>query len=202
MMLKKKWIRKLSKKVAVAMSGGIDSACVAMLLKDAGHDVIGVFMKNWDNSEEDEKKNCFVDRDREHMKQVCKRLDIPAHEVEFIKEYWVDVFSPFLESYRGGVKTPNPDVFCNRHIKFNCFIDHVQKRYNIDLIATGHYARLANGIDGVPQLLRAADKTKDQSYFLSMIPVSFKKYVHIPFLLLWYLKSIPLLLHSKINRSS
>jgi len=113
------------------------------------------------------------------MREVCRRLDIPAHDVDFVKEYWNEVFLPFIDAYQSGRETPNPDVFCNRHIKFKYFVDYVRRQFGTDvLIATGHYAQLLHPDSlekscrsEVPQLLRATDPTKDQSYFLCMTPV-------------------------------
>lgn len=116
------------------------------------------------------------------MREVCRRLDIPAYDVDFVKEYWNEVFVPFIEAYQSGRETPNPDVLCNRHIKFKYFNEYARRQFHADFIATGHYAQLQHPTandeslrDGVPpalpKLLRAADPSKDQSYFLCMTPV-------------------------------
>ena len=160
-------------KVAVAMSGGIDSSVSAYLLKSEGYDVTGVFMKNWDASDEAEgHSTCTIDRDRNDWREVCQRLDIPAVEVEFIKEYWNDVFVPMLDSYQSGAQTPNPDVVCNRRIKFDHFRKFVFDNLQVGAMATGHYARVTAPLDrdSPVQLLRGLDARKDQSYFLSMTP--------------------------------
>lgn len=155
------------RRAAVAMSGGIDSAVSALLLKQQGYDCVGVFMKNWDNADEsDSHTTCTVDRDRKDMQEICARLDIPVKEVNFVKEYWNDVFSPMLDSYKTGLQTPNPDVVCNRTIKFHHFREFVFDQLDVDVMATGHYARCVNGNN--PLLLRGKDSLKDQSYFLSM----------------------------------
>ena len=158
------------KTVAVAMSGGIDSAAVAVLLQQKGYKCVGIFMKNWDSSDEVGQEVCSISRDREDMRQVCKRLNIPSLEVDFIKEYWNQVFIPFIESYKTGIETPNPDVACNRHVKFNCFVKYCRDTLHIDTIATGHYARLESNSKETILLKTAKDKTKDQSYFLCRTP--------------------------------
>jgi len=160
------------KRVAVAMSGGIDSAVSAFLLKRAGYDCVGVFMRNWDRADEVDGVTtaCPIDRDRSDWQEVCRRLDIPAVEVEFVKEYWSDVFVPMLDSYQAGGQTPNPDVACNRSIKFNHFRKHVFDHLQVDFMATGHYARIAADDGDQAVLLRGLDARKDQSYFLCMTP--------------------------------
>lgn len=171
--------------VAVAMSGGIDSAVSALLLKQEGYQCIGVFMKNWDPLDEAEARTCTTDRDRNDMHEVCRYLDMPTTEVEFIKEYWHDVFVPFLDAYKTGAETPNPDVLCNRAIKFHHFRRHALETLQADIMATGHYARLEAGTGvgaapSAPSLLRALDPVKDQSYFLSMTPGSSLRDVLFP----------------------
>mmetsp|Transcript_8630 Transcript_8630/g.12880 ORF Transcript_8630/g.12880 Transcript_8630/m.12880 type:complete len:247 (+) Transcript_8630:26-766(+) len=154
--------------VAVAMSGGIDSAVSALLLKQQGYAVSGVFMRNWDQSDESGSGECPLHQDQIDMKDVCKRLGIESIEVSFVKEYWNNVFSPFVSAYESGMQTPNPDVYCNRHIKFNSFRKHVLDELGFDLMATGHYARVEQQehLTGHPLLLRGLDPSKDQSYFL------------------------------------
>ena len=153
--------------VAVGMSGGVDSAVAALLLQQQGHDVVGVHMSNWDSSEDGLGHDCN-ERDRKDAERVCQQLGIGFHEVSFQREYWHEVFTPFLKGYQDG-GTPNPDLSCNRHIKFGHFAEHA-RQLGADHVATGHYARLrrADG-DGRVQLLAAADATKDQSYFLAAV---------------------------------
>jgi len=158
-----------NKTIAIAMSGGIDSAAVATILKQQGYNCVGIFMKNWDSSDEIGKEVCSISKDREDMRQVCERLKIPSLEVDFIKEYWNEVFIPFIDSYKTGIETPNPDIACNRHVKFNCFIKYVRETLKIDTIATGHYARLninKKNDQNIITLKTAKDYIKDQSYFL------------------------------------
>jgi tRNA-uridine 2-sulfurtransferase len=148
-------------KVVLGISGGVDSSVAALLLQEAGHEVEGMFMQNW---EEDERSGpCTTDTDRKDAVAVCGRLGIPFHARNFAAEYWDGVFEYFLAEYRVG-RTPNPDVLCNREIKFKTFLEHAQA-LGAEKIATGHYARVGC-VDGVYQLLRAVDAAKDQSYFL------------------------------------
>lgn len=151
-------------RIVVGMSGGVDSSVAAMLLKQQGYDVVGVFMKNWD--EQDPNGTCTATEDWQDVQAVCDLIGIPYYAVNFEKEYEEHVFSYFLDEYKRG-RTPNPDVLCNREIKFKAFLD-----FAIQLggtrIATGHFVR--NGEkDGHPLLLRGADAGKDQSYFLYML---------------------------------
>jgi tRNA-specific 2-thiouridylase len=150
-----------SVRVVVGMSGGVDSSVTALLLKRQGFDVIGVFMKNWD--ETDENGVCTADLDAEDVRRVCGQIGIPYYTVNFEEAYRDKVFAYFLEEYRRG-RTPNPDVMCNREIKFG---DFLRKALDLgaDAIATGHYARVAQA-DGEFRLLRGADSNKDQTYFL------------------------------------
>lgn len=195
------------------MSGGIDSSVTAMLLQEAGYPIVGVFMRNWDRKEEldsaevdtsssstishqaatESNATCPIDKDAEDMQSVCKALGIRAVEVEFVREYWTDVFEPFLDTYRAGNLTPNPDAMCNKYIKFNAFRNFIRQRLGIEYMATGHYARMgqflpsptstsnsstvsatsttANPSPPQPLLCRAVDPLKDQSYFLALTPV-------------------------------
>jgi len=147
--------------IMVGVSGGVDSSVAASLLKRAGHAVSGMFMQNW---EEDERfGECHADRDRADALRVCAMLDIPFHTRNFTAQYWDRVFAHFLDEYRAG-RTPNPDVLCNREIKFKTFLDHAHT-LGADKIATGHYAR-TDCVDGHHRLLRGRDTNKDQSYFL------------------------------------
>uniref|UniRef100_A0A8B9MU65 tRNA-5-taurinomethyluridine 2-sulfurtransferase n=1 Tax=Accipiter nisus TaxID=211598 RepID=A0A8B9MU65_9AVES len=126
------------RRVACAVSGGVDSAVAALLLRRRGYQVTGVFMKNWDPL--DEQGACSIDRDCEDAYRVCQKLDIPFHQVSYVKEYWNEVFSDLLKEYELG-RTPNPDIVCNKHIKFNYFLHYAMDNLGADAIATGHYAR-------------------------------------------------------------
>ena len=148
-------------RIVVGLSGGVDSAVAALLLKEQGHEVIGVFMKNWD--EEDDAGQCPAEQDFRDVAAVCGKIGIPYYSVSFAKEYWDRVFSLFLKEYRAG-RTPNPDVLCNREIKFKAFLDHALQM-GADRIATGHFVRT----DPEGHLLKGADPNKDQSYFLYML---------------------------------
>ncbi|WP_156299828.1 tRNA 2-thiouridine(34) synthase MnmA [Streptobacillus canis] len=152
----------MKKRVVLGMSGGVDSSVAAVLLKEAGYEVIGVFMKNWE--EQDENGVCMADIDYEDVIAVAEQLDIPYYSVNFVKEYWDRVFEYFLSEYRLA-RTPNPDVMCNKEIKFKAFLDYANK-LGADYIATGHYARLTTNEKGEKVLLRGLDNNKDQSYFL------------------------------------
>ncbi len=161
-------------KVIIGLSGGVDSSVAALLLKEQGWQVEGLFMKNWE--EDDEEGYCAAAEDLADARQVAGILGIPLHTVNFSSEYWDRVFSYFLDEYRAG-RTPNPDVLCNREIKFKAFLDHALE-LGADFIATGHYARLS---DGEPRhLLQAADANKDQTYFLYMVPQNALKRVLFP----------------------
>lgn len=154
----------MGKRVVLGMSGGVDSSVCALLLKQAGYDVIGIFMKNWD--EKDESGVCTATADYEDVRRVADQVGIPYYTVNFEKQYWDRVFSYFLSEYQRG-RTPNPDVMCNQQIKFNAFLDYALK-LEADHIAMGHYAQVQKSQDGY-LLLRGADRNKDQSYFLSRI---------------------------------
>ena len=149
--------------VVVGLSGGVDSAVSAHLLKEQGYRVSGLFMVNWT---EDEESYCSAAQDFQDARAVCEELDIPLHRVDFSAEYRSRVFARFLEDYAAG-KTPNPDVLCNREIKFQPFREHALK-LGADWIATGHYARIDHGNDG-PRLLRSMTEDKDQTYFLAAV---------------------------------
>ncbi|KAM5172952.1 mitochondrial tRNA-specific 2-thiouridylase 1 [Mantella aurantiaca] len=177
------------RRVVCAMSGGVDSAVAALLLKRRGYQVTGVFMNNWDVT--DEFGVCAAENDCEDAYRVCEKLDIPFHRVCYVKEYWHDVFSSFLNEYERG-RTPNPDILCNKHIKFNYFLTYAIENLGADAIATGHYARTSHEDEEIFQrpliknpkslfrnrfevrddvkLLQAADHFKDQTFFLSQIP--------------------------------
>lgn len=147
-------------RVVVGLSGGVDSAVAALLLRHQGHEVIGVFMNNWE--EEDDSGQCSAQQDWEDVRSSCQILDIPHYSVSFAREYEERVFSHFLKEYRAG-RTPNPDVLCNREIKFSAFLDLAVK-LDADYMATGHFVQRTEAGD----LLRGADPAKDQSYFLYM----------------------------------
>lgn len=151
-------------KVVVGMSGGVDSSVVAALLKEQGYDVIGLFMHNWE--ETDENETCTAVKDYEDVKRVCNKLGIPYFTVNFAEEYLDRVFKFFLEEYSKG-RTPNPDVLCNREIKFGPFLEYA-KSLGADYIATGHYARVRRE-NGKTYLLKAEDSNKDQTYFLNQL---------------------------------
>jgi tRNA-uridine 2-sulfurtransferase len=147
--------------VVVGMSGGVDSSVSALILKQQGYRVIGMFMKNWE--EKDESAECTSAQDYRDVERVCQQLDIPYYSIEFIQEYWDRVFKDFLKEYRAG-RTPNPDILCNREIKFNVFLQKALE-LGADYLATGHYARCGIEEDGF-SLLKGLDAGKDQSYFL------------------------------------
>ncbi|HLS20917.1 MAG TPA: tRNA 2-thiouridine(34) synthase MnmA [Bacillota bacterium] len=151
-------------RVVMGMSGGVDSSVAALLLKQQGYEVIGIFMKNWDDT--DEFGVCTATEDYEDVIRVCNQLDIPYYAVNFEKEYWDKVFTYFLDEYKAG-RTPNPDVMCNKEIKFKAFLDHALS-LGADYVATGHYARVRER-NGRYELLRGIDASKDQSYFLNQL---------------------------------
>ena len=153
--------RGLPMKLMVGVSGGVDSAVAAMLLQAAGHDVEGLFMTNWEESDPD--SPCAADQDRKDAAAICAQLGIRFHARNFAAEYMEQVFAHFLAEYRAG-RTPNPDVLCNREIKFRTFLDEA-RQLGADRIATGHYAQIGQE-NGRHTLLRATDADKDQSYFL------------------------------------
>ena len=158
------------KTVVIGMSGGVDSSVAAVLLKKQGYNVIGLFMRNLDSSINNDylgnpnlnNNICPQEEDYNDADKVCEKIGIPLHRIDFVKEYWDFVFTYFLDELRKG-RTPNPDVMCNKYIKFDLFVKKA-KELNADYIATGHYARLVEG-----KLLKAVDKNKDQSYFLAYV---------------------------------
>jgi tRNA-specific 2-thiouridylase len=153
-----------SDKVIVGMSGGVDSSVAALLLIKQGYEVEGLFMKNWD--EDDGSDYCTAKVDLADAQQVCDALKIPLHTANFASDYWDNVFEHFLAEYSAG-RTPNPDILCNREIKFKVFLDYA-KVLGAELIATGHYARVKHE-EPYSSLLKGIDKNKDQSYFLHAV---------------------------------
>src|SRR6187551_2633549 len=154
-------------KVVVGLSGGVDSAVAALLLKRAGHDVVGLFMKNWEDDDDDE--YCSTREDLVDAVSAAERIGIDVEAVNFAAEYKERVFASFLAEYRAG-RTPNPDVLCNAEIKFRAFLDHAMA-LGAERIATGHYARVRRA-GGRVELLKGADASKDQSYFLHRLTQS------------------------------
>ena len=152
------------RRVIVGLSGGVDSSVAALRLLQQGYDVEGLFMKNWE--EDDDADYCAAAEDLADAKAVADRLGIRLHTVNFATEYWDRVFAYFLDEYRAG-RTPNPDVLCNREIKFKAFLDHALD-LGADYIATGHYAAVRCGANGC-ELHQAHDRDKDQTYFLYML---------------------------------
>ena len=169
------------KTVVIGMSGGVDSSVAAILLKKAGYNVIGLFMRNWDSTINNDylgnpnlnNNICPQEQDYNDALEVCRKINIPLHRVDFVKEYWDFVFTYFLEELKKG-RTPNPDVICNKYIKFDLFVKKA-KKLGADYIATGHYARLIDG-----KLAKAVDKNKDQSYFLAYVNKDIFKDVLFP----------------------
>ncbi len=153
------------KTVVVGMSGGVDSSVAALLLKEQGYNVIGLFMLNWE--EQSQSGACNAESDYEDVRRVCALLNIPYYSVNFAKEYQERVFKHFLDEYAAG-RTPNPDVLCNREIKFGPFREYALS-LGADYIATGHYCGIEHCADGKHYLLKAADNNKDQTYFLNQV---------------------------------
>jgi tRNA-specific 2-thiouridylase len=151
-------------KVIVGMSGGVDSSVAALMLLEQGYHVEGLFMKNWD--EDDGSEYCTAKADYADAQSVAEKLGITLHAANFAAEYWDNVFEHFLAEYRAG-RTPNPDILCNREIKFRAFLDYALE-LGADCIATGHYARRGT-VDERPALLKGLDSNKDQSYFLHAV---------------------------------
>lgn len=152
-------------RVVVGMSGGVDSSVTALLLKEQGYDVIGLFMKNWDDT--DEFGVCTATEDYKDVALVAEQIGIPYYSVNFEKEYWDRVFEYFLSEYKKG-RTPNPDVMCNKEVKFKAFLDYALD-LGADYVAMGHYAQVKRDLDGTVHLLRGADNNKDQTYFLNQL---------------------------------
>lgn len=160
--------------VVAGISGGVDSAVAALLLKNKGFNIIGVFMKNWDIK--DETGECTVEKDYQDAQWICNRLKIPLIQIDFVKEYWNEVFSDLVEKYQTGY-TPNPDILCNKTIKFDKFFHLACNKFQADAIATGHYAKTSFGpyledykSDVNVRLFQACDSDKDQTFFLNQVP--------------------------------
>ncbi len=152
----------MSKKIIVGMSGGVDSSVTALTLLEQGYQVTGLFMKNWD--EDDGTEYCTAKQDLADAQQVCDRLGIELKTVNFAAEYWDEVFEVFLAEFKAG-RTPNPDILCNKHVKFKAFLNYAIDDLGADYIATGHYARVCEQ-QGAYYLLKGTDPDKEQSYFL------------------------------------
>ena len=171
----------IMKTVVIGMSGGVDSSVAAILLKNMGYNVIGLFMRNWDSTINNDYLGnpnldndiCPQEQDYNDALAVCKKLNIPLHRVDYVKEYWDNVFTYFLDELKKG-RTPNPDVMCNKYIKFDLFYKKA-KELGADYIATGHYAKIKDG-----KLCRATDLNKDQSYFLAYVNKDIFKDVIFP----------------------
>ncbi|MEI6334104.1 MAG: tRNA 2-thiouridine(34) synthase MnmA [Methylococcaceae bacterium] len=152
----------MSKNIIVGMSGGVDSSVTALLLLEQGHHVTGLFMKNWE--EDDGTEYCTAMEDLADAQQVCDKLGIELKTVNFAAEYWDEVFEVFLSEFKAG-RTPNPDILCNKHVKFKAFLNYAIEDLGAEYIATGHYARVAEK-NGEFCLLKGLDPNKEQSYFL------------------------------------
>lgn len=167
-------------KIAVALSGGVDSSVAAILLREQGYDLVGVFMKNWEDSvdaspyQTKTKTGCQWEDDFADVRAVCHLLDIPYLTFDFVTEYRNRVFASFLKELQAG-RTPNPDILCNQEIKFNLFLKKALALPDVSAIATGHYAKIADGA-----LWRPRDTVKDQTYFLYRMPLSALPRVHFP----------------------
>lgn len=169
------------KTVVIGISGGVDSSVAAILLKQQGYNVIGLFMRNWDSTINNDylgnpnldNNICPQEEDYNDALAVCQKIGIPLHRVDYVKEYWDFVFTYFLDELKKG-RTPNPDVMCNKYIKFDLFYQKA-KELGADYIATGHYAKIIDG-----KLYKASDKNKDQSYFLAYVNKDMFKNVLFP----------------------
>lgn len=163
------------KKVMVGLSGGVDSAVAAYLLKEQGYDVVAGFMRNWDAIANGDflgnptlnNSQCPQEKDYDDAVKVAEKLGIPLYRIDFIKEYWDYVFQYFIDEYKKG-RTPNPDIFCNKYIKFDKFLEFA-KSMGCDYIATGHYAKRVDVSDDYVEMHKSFDQNKDQTYFLSQV---------------------------------
>ena len=168
-------------KVVIGMSGGVDSSVAAIILQKQGYEVIGLFMRNWDSFTNGEYNDapvsengiCPQEEDYNDALKVCEKLGIPLHRIDFVKEYWDYVFTYFLDELKKG-RTPNPDIMCNKYIKFDMFVKEAEK-LGADYIATGHYAKMQDG-----HLMRSKDRNKDQTYFLCEVSKEQLKNVIFP----------------------
>lgn len=165
----------MKERVIVGMSGGVDSSVAAYLMKEQGKDVTGVFMKNWE--EKDENGVCTAEVDYEDVRSVCATLDIPYYTVNFTKQYYDNVFSYFLDEYKKG-RTPNPDILCNKEIKFKAFLNYTLSA-DAKTLVTGHYAKVEYE-DCKYKLKKAKDLSKDQTYFLAALSEKQLSYAHFP----------------------
>lgn len=160
----------MSKKVIIGLSGGVDSAVSCFLLKQQGYDVEAIFMQNWDSYANNEHNlvqvtdKCEYQNDYEDAIRIANHIGIKLHKIDFISEYWDKVFKTFIEEYKKGW-TPNPDVLCNKYVKFGAFLDYTLKNFDVDYIAMGHYANVLHD-NNVHLLKKAKDQNKDQTYFL------------------------------------
>jgi len=162
-------------KILVGLSGGVDSAVAAYLLKQQGHQVAAAFMRNWDSLVNNDISGnptlddpvCPQEKDYQDALSVARALGITLYRIDFIKEYWDEVFATFIDEYRHG-RTPNPDILCNKYIKFDAFFDFARSK-GYEWVATGHYGKVTHGMEGT-RLMKAADRNKDQTYFLDQVP--------------------------------
>lgn len=165
----------MKKTIVVGMSGGVDSSVTALLLKEQGHHVIGMFMKNWE--EKDPEGTCISSKEYEDVVKVCEQIGIPYYSVNFVQEYWDNVFVHFLDEIKQGY-TPNPDILCNREIKFKVFLEKAMS-LGADYLATGHYCQTRE-VENDVALVKGSDPSKDQSYFLYTLSSDILKKVLFP----------------------